>query len=174
MTFTSRHTAVIGGLLGAIVSISVSGCSTEVSNSYSAEAVVVYTWHVNYIDEMREQRFRVQKFASTSLVNRNGERPDDAVTGPDDKGLWWPELPPRPTVDELEARMKDSERMEPPQLIKSVEYAVTFTSNGQNKTLPTEYSVYRQVVKAIPNQTPLEFVLAPDERSVTQAKTSSN
>jgi hypothetical protein len=42
-------------------------------------------------------------------VNRNGVKPPGAVVGPDDRGLWWPTLPPRPSVDEVEQRKKSQE-----------------------------------------------------------------
>jgi hypothetical protein len=47
---------------------------------------------------------------------------------------------------------------------------VQFKDNGQVRNLPTNYSVYRQVVRAYPNQTPLEFILGVNEGSVEQAK----
>lgn len=163
-----------GGLVAgaAIALISLSGCETVTAQQYEATATVTYTWQVEYTNENTEDRRppRIEEFASTSLVNVNGQRPDGAVTGPDDQGLFWPEIPPRPTVDEMENRQSRGEGIGTPELDKSVEYYVQFNDNGQVRNLPTNYSVYRQVVRAYPNQTPLEFILGVNEGSVEQAK----
>jgi hypothetical protein len=156
----------------AIAAISLSSCETAVSQDYEATATTTYTWQVAYRDEGAEDRRppRIEQFASTSLVNVNGQRPDGAVTGPDDQGLYWPDLPPRPTVDQLESRQQQGEAIGTPELNKSVEYFVQFYDDGQRRRLPTNYSVYRQVVRAYPNQTPLEFILGVNEGSVEQAR----
>lgn len=93
-----------------------------------------------------------------------------AVTGPDDRGLWWPALPPRPTVDEIEAKTQPSEIARTPELIKSVEYQMTYQAENQTQTLPTNYDVYREVVKAYPNQIPLELILGINQGSVEKAE----
>ncbi|QFS51829.1 hypothetical protein GXM_09323 [Nostoc sphaeroides CCNUC1] len=41
--------------------------------------------------------------------------------------------------------------------------------NSQN-TLPTNYEVYRQVVKAYPERTPLELTLGVNDNSVEKAE----
>lgn len=147
-------------------------CATVTTNDYEATALVTYTWQVEYSSNPDKPiRTRREQFASTSLLNRNGERPIDAVSGPDDKGLWWPAIPPRPTVDEIEERRRSSqETVSPPQLIKDVDYFITYGDAGREITLPTNYSVYRQVVRAYPQQQPLELTVAADERFVTKAE----
>jgi AMMECR1 domain-containing protein len=52
-------------------------------------------------------------------------KPAGAVVVPDDKGLWWPTVPPRPSVDEVEQRKKSQEEAGKPELIKDVQYKLT-------------------------------------------------
>ncbi|EKU98610.1 hypothetical protein Lepto7375DRAFT_7913 [Leptolyngbya sp. PCC 7375] len=158
-------------LLGGLVAIA--ACEPVTTNfattDYSANATVTYTWQVRYNradGRDRPNDTRLEKFASTSLENQNGIRPGLAVTGPDNEGLWWPELPPKPTVDDVEARQGENEQPESPELIKSVDYTLTVDQTGQQKTLPTSYKVYRQAVKAHADQRPLEVILGPQDGSV--------
>ncbi|ESA38891.1 hypothetical protein N836_30655 [Leptolyngbya sp. Heron Island J] len=158
-------------LLGGFVAIAAcEPITTNFSTSdYSANATVTYTWHVRYNQDSGQDRpndTRIEKFASVSLENQNGVRPGLAVTGPDEKGLWWPQLPPKPTVDDIEARLDKNERPEAPELIKSVDYTLTVNQAGQQRTLPTRYEVYREAVKAHANQSPLEVILGPQDGSV--------
>lgn len=157
-------------LTGIALGLILQGCDTVETQTYNATAQVTYTWQVEYIPITDNRRSRLEQFASTSLMNVNGDRPAEAVTGPDDEGLWWPQLPPRPTVDELEARQQQGEEVGTPELLKSVDYAVTYAQDGQTRTLPTNASVYRQVVRSRPQQEPLEFILSLDGNSVVQAK----
>ena len=146
------------------------GCTTVTTSDYEATALVTYTWQVEYLKDSEGRRQRFEKFAETSLLNRNGQRPDDAVTGPDDQGLWWPALPPRPTVDEMEERQQGQEHIGTPNLIKKVDYSLSFDMNGQPRILPTNYSVYRQVIKAYSEQRPLELTLGVNNGSVEKAE----
>ncbi len=162
-------------LLGGLVAIS--ACEAVSTNAYttdySATATVTYTWQVRYNrDDGRDRPndTRLERFESISLENQNGVQPGLAVTGPDDEGLWWPELPPRPTVDDIESRLDKNEQSEVPELIKSVDYTFTFDQAGRIVTLPTRYEVYRQVVKAHGNQRPLAITLGPNEQSVISAE----
>lgn len=153
------------------------GCETTTTDQYQASAVVTYTWQVDYTRQGggSDRPPRIEKFASTSLENKNGQQPAEAVTGPDDQGLWWPARPPRPTVDDMEGRQKSQEIIGEPRLQKNVDYQITFRVPGEpNRTLPTRYEVYRQVVKAYEERVPLEFVLDPTESIVTQAKRTAN
>jgi hypothetical protein len=141
--------------------------------SYDATATVSYTWQATYtpagVFPDRSSDTRIEKFTSTSLVNHNGTRPGDAVTGPDEQGLWWPALPPKPSVDDLEARLQKDEQASSPELVTSVDYALTFEQGGETVTLPTNYEVYRQAVKAYPNQQALQLTLGPNDASVVNA-----
>lgn len=157
--------------LGMVLAIALSSCETLTTTQYQATAETTYTWKVEYSTSPgRDQATRTELFATTSLLNRNGVRPDDAVTGPDDRGLWWPALPPRPTVDEMEQRKRPAEKISTPQILKTVEYEISYQTGDRSVTAPTNYDVYRQVVKALPNNTPLQLTLGVDEKSVTKAE----
>ncbi|MGC1308518.1 MAG: hypothetical protein WA885_14935 [Phormidesmis sp.] len=161
------------------VSVSISGCTqvntnaSEATADYEATATTTYTWQVEYLPRGggpdRPNDRRLEQFQSTTVVNRNGIRPDAAGSGPDDKGLWWPVLPPEPTVDDIEERLQQGENPRPPEVIKSVDYAITFNQAGDTKTLPTDYDVYRQAVKAFEKDRPLALTLGPQDKSVLKA-----
>jgi hypothetical protein len=159
-------------LLLTALTLGISSCDRIVTTQYEATATVTYTWQVEYSPNPDKPiRTRREQFATTSLINRNGERPIDAVSGPDDQGLYWPAIPPRPTVDDIEAETRSSDEVvSSPQLRKDVDYAITYTDNGRELTLPTNYAVYRQVVRAYPDQPPLELTIAGDENFVTKAE----
>ena len=157
----------------------ISGCDTYpatgntiTTGTYEALATVTYTWQVEYARSFDQQRtIRQETFESTSLVNRNGVQPQGAVTGPDDEGLWWPALPPRPTADDLEARQQESiEQRTDPLLQKDVDYAITFDYDGQRRTLPTSRSVYREASRADADQQALELTFGPAEQSIGAAR----
>ncbi|MBW4663099.1 MAG: hypothetical protein KME01_02690 [Chroococcus sp. CMT-3BRIN-NPC107] len=140
---------------------------------YEATALTTYTWQVEYaVNPGSDNLTRLETFASTSLLNRNGIKPENAVTDPDDKGLWWAALPPRPTVDEIEQRQKFSQKPTIPQLIKSVDYRLSYTAGNQQQTLPTNYQVYRQVVKAYAQKAPLQLTLGVNNDTVEKAQPS--
>jgi len=128
-----------------------------------------YTWQVKYtLNPTSDKLPRFETFAST-LLNRNGLKPEGAVTGPDDRGLWWPALPPRPTVDEVEQRQRPQER-QPPPVVKSCGLPDQVWRGDKQRTLPTNYEVYRQVVKAYPQRTPLQLTLGVNDNSVEKAE----
>ncbi|MEO1591317.1 MAG: hypothetical protein AAFU71_08505 [Cyanobacteria bacterium J06632_22] len=159
------------GLAGAIA---ITACNQSTLSTYEATATVTYTWQASYTPRSpgqdRPNDTRIERFESASLVNQNGLEPPAAVTGPDEKGLWWPALPPEPTVDDLESRQQDDERYSPPALIKSVDYAITVDQAGVPATLPTNYDVYRAAAKAYPNQRPLDITYGPRDASVINAE----
>ncbi|MEB3231016.1 MAG: hypothetical protein VKJ64_08405 [Leptolyngbyaceae bacterium] len=159
------------GITATVMMVGIAGCSNLLTNDYRATAVTTYVWQVEYTGESdRPYDRRIQRFASTSLENVDGIMPDAAVGNADDQGLWWPALPPRPTVDELEAGQKRGERIGTPEIIKQVDYTLSFYQDGQQQTLPANYSVYRQAVKAIEDDRPLELTLGPAEQSVQKAE----
>jgi hypothetical protein len=169
-THKHQHKPILAALAG--LALSLSGCDEQTTNQYEVSANVTYVWQVEYSPNAdKTNQIRREKFASASLINTNGERPGEAVTGPDDKGLWYPAIPPRPTVDELEARQKHSgERRSEPELLKRAEYTITYETEGQTITAPTNYSVYRTVVKVLPNQPTLEVTLGVDDKFVQQVR----
>ncbi|MDX2215331.1 MAG: hypothetical protein SFY66_18860 [Oculatellaceae cyanobacterium bins.114] len=148
-------------------------CTTTDTTQYEATALTTYTWQVDYTTTVGggdDRPPRIEEFESTSLLNRNGQPPDGAVTGPDDQGLWWAELPPRPSLEEMEAQKQASERFGTPRLNKSVDYSLTFDKAGETVTLPTNYSVYSQIARLYPDQPPLELTLGVEESSVEKAE----
>jgi len=142
------------------------------TGTYEATATVTYTWQVEYARSFdRRQTIHQETFASTSLVNRNGLQPEGAVTGPDDQGLWWPALPPRPTADELDSRQREpNEQRTDPLLQKDVKYAITFDYDNQRRTLPTTRSVYREASQAFAQQQALELTYGLGEQSIGAAR----
>jgi hypothetical protein len=146
------------------------GCGSQQAQEYEATARTTLTWRVNYAnDPSEDKRGRYEKFESASLTNRNGEKPEGAVFQ-DDQGIWWPKSPPKPSVDQVEAGKKQPyEKIGKPELLREVEYRVKYKQEGESINLPTNYSVYRQVVKASPNQTPLTFTMGLNNGSVEKA-----
>ncbi len=146
------------------------------TGTYEATATVTQTWRAEYARSFdRRQTIHMETFGSNSLVNRNGVRPEGAATGPDDNGLYWPPLPPRPTADELEARKREPiEQRSELGLQRDVEYALTFDYNGQRRTLPTTRTVYREASQAFADQQALEVTFGPGEQSVGAARRIAN
>lgn len=160
--------------VAVLTTLTLSSCSTLTTDQYEATALTSYTWQIKVADDLaKENLARFETFATTSLLNRNGLKPSGAVTGPDDKGLWWPALPPRPSVDEVEQRKKHQQASNP-ELLKSVKYELNYRVGEQQRTLPTNYEVYRQVVKAYPSRTPLQLTLGLNDNSVEKAEPVGN
>ncbi|MEM8673685.1 MAG: hypothetical protein AAGF83_07410 [Cyanobacteria bacterium P01_G01_bin.67] len=158
------------------MAIALNSCGTSQSGAgqYEASATATYTWRVNYQhDPLEDKRGRYEKFDSTSIVNINGEKPEGAVSQ-DDKGIWWPKLPPKPSIDEVEAgKKKPYEKIGKPELLRQVEYRVKFNKDGERLNLPTNHAVYRQVVKNYPD-TPINFTMGVNNGSVTKATPVTN
>ncbi|MDJ0735886.1 MAG: hypothetical protein QNJ47_17785 [Nostocaceae cyanobacterium] len=159
-----------------VFALTLTSCSTVTTEQYEATARTSYTWQVKYAQNLADEPFpRLETFASNSLLNRNGLKPSGAVIGPDEKGLWWPILPPRPSVDEIEQRKKiPQEQVSKPELLKTVEYEIIYQTGEQQRNLPTNYQVYRQVVKAKNSGTPLELTLGVNDDSVEKAEPVDN
>ena len=54
--------------------------------------------------------------------------------------------------------------------MKDVKFKLTYGVGNSQNTLPTNYEVYRQVVKAYPQRTPLELTLGVNDNSVEKAE----
>jgi len=131
------------------------GCTTPqgeiVSNTpcSAATALANYGWEVAYFPERFRQepnKHRIESFASAELLNRNGVQPEGEVIGPDDNGVWWPLLPPRPTADEVDARRQDNSRNnDPPQLQRSVRYVL----DCEDSKFATTDEQYRRFSRAL-------------------------
>ena len=167
---SQRRTLIFSVLAGVSLCVGLFGCSTVTTNQYAATARTVYTWQVHYYAYGTQKEDRIESFSSTSLLNRNGEKPEGAVTGPDDKGLWWPALPARPTLDELEQRQKPYEKAGTPELWQDVEYQISYLSGAQTVTLPTNYDVYREVAKVYSSRPRLLLTLGINNSSVEKAE----
>lgn len=169
----SRHRQLLAGLTGLGLMVALSSCSTVTTDQYEATAKTTLTWQVQYSlysTRRDDTNTRFETFASTSLINRNGEKPQDAVIGPDEKGLWWPALPPKPSIDEVEQRQKLQEEPSKPEVLQTVDYQLTYNQSGETVTLPTNYQVYRQVAKAHSSGTPLQLTLGINNASVEKAE----
>ena len=92
----------------------------------------------------------------------------------DNTGLWWPKLPPKPSVEEIESGIKSpSQKPGKLELGRDVEYRVKFNKDGERLNLPTNYDVYRQVAKSYPD-VPLNFTMGVNNGSVTKATPVTN
>ncbi|MEA5583730.1 hypothetical protein VB620_20605 [Nodularia harveyana UHCC-0300] len=158
-------------LITALTALTLTSCSTVTAEQYEATALTSYTWQVKYANNLTNApQPRVETFANVSVLNQNGLKPSAAVVGPDDRGLWWPTVPPKPSIDEVEKRKKPQEEASQPELLKDVKYQLTYTVGEEQRTLPTNYDVYRQVVKAYPSQIPLQLTLGVNDNSVEKAE----
>jgi hypothetical protein len=162
---------------GLTMAIALNSCGSSESGAgqYEATAKTTYTWLVNYAnDPLEDKRGRYQEFESTSLMNVNGAKPEGAVSQDDNTGLWWPKLPPKPSVDEIEAGKKSpAEKIGKLELDRKEEFRVKFNKDGERLNLPTNYKVYRQVAKNYPD-IPLTFTLGVNNGSVTKATPVAN
>lgn len=177
-----RHPWITPVTAALVISVGITAGTTsctqvetaEATTDFQASAITTYTWQVEYtprtVGQDRPNNRRLEQFESTSVTNLNGIRPEAEGSGPDSKGLWWPVLPPEPTVDEIEDRRRKSETASEPEIIKSVAYKLTFNQAGEEKTLPTDYDVYRQAVKAFEKERPLMLTLGPQDTSVIKAE----
>ena len=156
--------------LGFFLAVTLNSCAQLVVNEYDVFAITTYTWRAEYFLSRNEKMPRIEEFTSTSLLNVNGEKPQDAFGGKDDQGLWWPVIPPKPTLDELEALEKPGEKHSRPELLRTVTYRFQYQENGQTITLPTNYSVYRQAVKADAKGESLKLTLGINNQSVEKAE----
>lgn len=166
-----KHRQLFVLLVSVCIAVVITSCDTVTTDQYEATALTTLTWQVQYsTNPVTDKQPRFEEFASNSLLNRNGEKPKDGVIGPDDKGLWWSKLPPRPSIDEVEQRQKPGEQASKPELLRNVKYEITYQQNGQKVTLPTNYDVYRQVARAYPSRKLLQLTLGVNNTSVTKAE----
>lgn len=169
-----RRRHMLGLVASVGIGLAIAGCDEVVTSDYEAMAVTTYTWRAEYeprgVTQDRPREGRIETFETNSLVNVNGEPTVEATGDRDENGIWWPALPPKPTVEDLEARQKDGEVFSEPLINKTVDYSLTFDREGQSVTLPTNYSVYREAVKAHERDRPLKLLLGAQDASVQQAE----
>jgi hypothetical protein len=130
-----------------------SGCSSPNSifpqtHCGTAIAIATQTWEVNYYTNKTAGGLNAQRrqsFQSNRLINFNSEKPENAASGPDDTGIWWAALPPRPTIDEIDQHRELQEQNDPPRLQREVTYQL-----GCDKSrLSTNAQLYREAARAI-------------------------
>jgi hypothetical protein len=112
----------------------------------------------------------METFETNSLVNMNGQPTVEPTGEQDSQGIWWPAIPPKPTVDELEARQKPGEVYGEPQIQQSVDYRLTFDQAGETVTLPTNDDVYREAVRAYEQGRSLKLLLGVQDAYVQKAE----
>jgi hypothetical protein len=157
--------------IGLFLAFILTSCNSITVDQYEATALTTITWQVPYSSDPSENRHvRFEEFASNSLLNRNGQKPEGRVVGPDDKELWWPLVPPKPSLNEIEARETAYEKAGRPELLRRVRYEISYQQNGQTRTMGTNYDVYRQVVKALPQKRSLRLTTGLNDNSVTKAE----
>jgi hypothetical protein len=163
--------------VGLTLAIAINSCGTSKSagGQYETSAEATYTWRVRYTNAPTDdKRGHYKEFESTSLTTLNGIKPEEAVMKENEKDVWWPQLPPKPSVDEIESGKKSpSEKIGKLELGQSIEYRVKFDKEGEELNLPTNYSVYRQVSKSYPD-IPLNFTMGLNNGSVTKATPVTN
>lgn len=114
----------------------------------AAVAIATQTWEVDYYISKTSGGLnsrRTQSFQSNTLTNLNGEKPATAVSAPDDQGVWWAALPPRPTADEVDQHRDIQEQNDSPLLQRSVNYQL----RCDETTLLTDALTYREVSRAV-------------------------
>ncbi|MEM1280057.1 MAG: hypothetical protein AAGG53_08605 [Cyanobacteria bacterium P01_H01_bin.152] len=165
---------LFGLATGIGLGLAIAGCGEVVTDDFEAMAVTTYTWRAEYtpagVTQDRPREGRIEEFETNSLVNMNGQPTVDPTGERDSNGIWWPAIPPRPSVDELEARLKDGERFSEPLIDKSADYTITFESGGETVTLPTGYVVYRRAVQAHESDRSLKLLLGPQDTYVQKAE----
>ncbi|TVQ45376.1 MAG: hypothetical protein EA365_08040 [Gloeocapsa sp. DLM2.Bin57] len=159
-------------LITFCLAIVLNSCTRLIIDEYEAVATTSLTWRVEYYigSNDRPSRSRWEEFSSASLENINGERPPDAFGDADNQGLWWPRIPPKPTIDEVEDLQKTGERHSPPEMLRQVDYTISYRQGSSYVTLPTHYPVYRQAVRAAQSGQALKLTLRADERFVEKAE----
>lgn len=159
-------------LITFTLALILNSCTRLIIDEYQAIATTTLTWRVEYYigSNDRPSRSRWEIFESATLENINGQRPPDAFGEADDKGLWWPRIPPKPTLSEIEDRQKTGERHNPPEMLRQVDYAISYQQGSSYVTLPTHHSVYRQAVRAAESGQALKLILRADDRFVEKAE----
>lgn len=141
------------GLAMAWVFLGLSSCDRQgnlVSETRcnSAIADVTNTWRVTYYTNrthLNPNNVRIEEFGKTQLTNRNGEKPTDAASGPNEDGVWLPALPPEPTPEEIENQRQFGERYDPPELKRTVKFTLQCTVGD----LEANGAIYQQAIAAL-------------------------
>jgi hypothetical protein len=171
---THSRRRFLGVLTSFAFGLTLASCQELVTDQYEATAITTYAWQAEYrpqgVSPDRPRDTRIETFETNSLVNTNGQPTVDPTGERDSQGIWWPALPPKPTVEELEARQKAGEVYSEPLLQKQIEYSLTFDNAGSMVTLPTDATVYRTAVKASEEARPLKLLLGAQDGFVQKAE----
>lgn len=137
--------------MGAVI-VMLAGCAetgiVRKTRCQTAIAEATQTWQIEYYISKTSGGIndtRVLPFQSNTLTNINGEKPPNAVSGPDDNGVWWAALPPRPTADEADQYRQSGERQDSPLLQRSVKYQL----RCEDGLLLTDAQTYREASRAL-------------------------
>ncbi|WP_375443228.1 hypothetical protein [uncultured Nostoc sp.] len=66
----------------ALTALRLHSCSTAKTEQYEATALTSYAWQVKYANNLTsEPRPRIETFATTLALNRNGVKPPSEVIG---------------------------------------------------------------------------------------------
>lgn len=156
---------------GLAIALILNSCTVQAISKYEATAKTTHTWRVEYFLHSRgDAKNRYEEFESSSIVNVNGQKPEGAFGDVDDKGLWWPVIPPKPSLDEIEARAKHPEKHGDSEILRTVKYELSYDQGGNRETLPTNYSVYRQASKAYADGRGLKLTLGINDASIEKAE----
>ncbi|MEX0267942.1 DUF1565 domain-containing protein [Leptolyngbyaceae cyanobacterium UHCC 1019] len=127
---------VLGWVAVGWALVSLSSCTTTgelVSETGCTEAIAHATqaWRVNYYSDRTRQNpnnQRLVEFGSAERVTRNGkvESPQPQAKsvelGTQEKGVWYPPVPPQPTASEMAESREAGERIGSPELYRAVKY----------------------------------------------------
>lgn len=168
-------TQILCWLLISVTLLTLSSCAAKEglipeTVCETAIAIATQTWEVEYFISKTsggENTRRLVPFQSNTLTNLNGEKPMGAASGPDDEGVWWAALPPRPTADEVDQYRQPGEFRDPPALQRSVNYQL----RCQKGTLLTDAQTYREAARAIRAGNPVRVTYLFNRALKIQAST---
>ena len=150
-TWLSTRTHSLRWLIPSLGVVLLCSCTSEdigvsTSQCQAAVARASTTWEVKYYTHRTNPGTqRTERFASTQLINRNGEPPTAAATGPDEQGIWWPAPPSRPTNDDVDRQRRAAEQNDPPTLQRRVDYILQCDEGD----LTANENIYQQAAQAI-------------------------
>ncbi len=79
---------ILPSIITALTALTLNSCSTATTEQYEATALTSTSRQVKYANNLTSQpQPRIETFANTSMLNRNGLKPAGAVVGPDDSTI---------------------------------------------------------------------------------------